>query len=420
MAARRNFSWMEARKTGDEDIPTKLLPPSLQDEDNAAVKLKSNEVRIGPMTRARAKLLKQQVRRWSKHRTRRRGVAGCEAGYGAGHEAGPEDIPRTREGGEGGMREGRRRSPGRRHTRYDRPPRRPARSHVRFDRVPRRISPAPTGPWTGAHRTPSRGSGPLVRSPPCAKPGSNRPARSLARSTGPQAGRVRVNLDQIPIWKNKDGADIVSWREYEALRNETQREFRAQGEGLPADIEKVTKKLDTTDETVNAIQVQVTDIQRSIQALQLAVENLTQQQQPEEEDSVHGDFEEEQQQPAAGHGVGCGNCGRGFVELGARRVPPHQQDDGFGKPKFSIPKFEGDPDVEEYLTWELKIEKLWRLHDYTEDRKIKLVSSKFDGYALRWWDGITRAHQEDEEFPILTWREMKAIMQARFVPTNYL
>ena len=44
----------------DEDIPTSLLPPSLQDEDEA-VKLKSNEVRIGPMTRARAKLLKQQV-----------------------------------------------------------------------------------------------------------------------------------------------------------------------------------------------------------------------------------------------------------------------------------------------------------------------------------------------------------------------
>ena len=45
----------------DEDILTTPLPPSLQDEDDADVKLKSNEVRIGPMTRARAKLLKQQV-----------------------------------------------------------------------------------------------------------------------------------------------------------------------------------------------------------------------------------------------------------------------------------------------------------------------------------------------------------------------
>jgi len=45
----------------DEDIPTSLLPPPLPIEDEPAVKLKSNEVRIGPMTRARAKLLKQQV-----------------------------------------------------------------------------------------------------------------------------------------------------------------------------------------------------------------------------------------------------------------------------------------------------------------------------------------------------------------------
>ncbi|KAK1652881.1 hypothetical protein QYE76_070686 [Lolium multiflorum] len=45
----------------DEDIPTSLLPPSLQAEDEPAVKLKSDEVRIGPITRARAKLLKQQV-----------------------------------------------------------------------------------------------------------------------------------------------------------------------------------------------------------------------------------------------------------------------------------------------------------------------------------------------------------------------
>jgi hypothetical protein len=43
----------------DEDIPTTLLPMSLQDKDEADVKLKSNEVRIGPITRARAKLLKQ-------------------------------------------------------------------------------------------------------------------------------------------------------------------------------------------------------------------------------------------------------------------------------------------------------------------------------------------------------------------------
>jgi hypothetical protein len=30
--------------------------------------------------------------------------------------------------------------------------------------------------------------------------------------------------------KKKDGADVASWREYEALRNEMRCEFREQGE----------------------------------------------------------------------------------------------------------------------------------------------------------------------------------------------
>ncbi|KAK1601250.1 hypothetical protein QYE76_017578 [Lolium multiflorum] len=39
----------------DEDILTEILPPSLQNEDDVAVKLKSNEVRVGSMRRARMK-----------------------------------------------------------------------------------------------------------------------------------------------------------------------------------------------------------------------------------------------------------------------------------------------------------------------------------------------------------------------------
>jgi hypothetical protein len=91
-----------------------------------------------------------------------------------------------------------------------------------------------------------------------------------------------------------------------------------------------------------------------------------------------------------------------------------------GKPKFSIPKFESGTDVEEYLTWELKIEKLWRLHDYMEDKKIKLASSEFDGYALRWWDSVVHTRQENNELPIITWRHMKEVMWAHFVSHIYL
>ena len=46
----------------DEDIPT-ITPPPITSEDApiTAEKIQSNEIRIGPITRARAKLLEQQV-----------------------------------------------------------------------------------------------------------------------------------------------------------------------------------------------------------------------------------------------------------------------------------------------------------------------------------------------------------------------
>ncbi|KAK1627570.1 hypothetical protein QYE76_001885 [Lolium multiflorum] len=67
------------------------------------------------------------------------------------------------------------------------------------------------------------------------------------------------------------------------------------------------------------------------------------------------------------------------------------------------------------------IEKLWSLHPhYSEDRKIKLASSEFDGYALRWWDSLVRNLDEDGAQPIRTWRAMKEAMTSRFVPTNYM
>ena len=101
-------------------------------------------------------------------------------------------------------------------------------------------------------------------------------------------------------------------------------------------------------------------------------------------------------------------------------MPNQAADDGLGKPKFSIPKFDGSIDPEDYLTWELKIEKLWRLFDYPEDKKVKLAASEFDGYALRWWDALVQHRREDNELPVMDWHEMKQIMKARFVPTNYL
>ncbi|KAK1574155.1 hypothetical protein QYE76_019010 [Lolium multiflorum] len=221
----------------------------------------------------------------------------------------------------------------------------------------------------------------------------------------------------------------VTWREYEALRDHLTRQLRVNTETFDTEIQGVNLKVDEATTAINTVQTSMTTLQASMNTLTQAVQDIRtmvqqQPQQPLDEDgSVNGDNADAAAAQGMGRGVGRGlprGVNRGFVEIGARRVP-QQQDDGLGKPKFSIPRFEGGTDVEEYLTWELKIERLWRLHpDYTEDRKIKLASSEFDGYALRWWDALVQDREEDGELPIITWRTMKAAMRARFVPTNYL
>ncbi|KAK1644556.1 hypothetical protein QYE76_062361 [Lolium multiflorum] len=64
--------------------------------------------------------------------------------------------------------------------------------------------------------------------------------------------------------ENKDSADIINWREFEALRNEMRREFRAQDEELKGTVDEIKQTLDATNATVTGLADQVTDIQRNI------------------------------------------------------------------------------------------------------------------------------------------------------------
>jgi hypothetical protein len=66
------------------------------------------------------------------------------------------------------------------------------------------------------------------------------------------------------------------------------------------------------------------------------------------------------------------------------------------------------------------VEKLWRMHEYIEDKKIKLASSEFDDHALIWWDNLVQSRIEDGYPPIVTWRAMKEELHAHFVPHNYI
>jgi cysteinyl-tRNA synthetase len=65
------------------------------------------------------------------------------------------------------------------------------------------------------------------------------------------------------------------------------------------------------------------------------------------------------------------------------------------------------------------VEKIFRLHNYSEEKKLVMASLEFEGYALIWWEQLLHDCEEDGEDPIVTWQEMKRQMRIRFVPKHY-
>lgn len=58
--------------------------------------------------------------------------------------------------------------------------------------------------------------------------------------------------------------------------------------------------------------------------------------------------------------------------------PPHKEF------KVDLPHFHGKDNVEAYLYWEMKVEKIFTCHQISEERKVSLATLIFQGYAMYW------------------------------------
>jgi hypothetical protein len=123
------------------------------------------------------------------------------------------------------------------------------------------------------------------------------------------------------------------------------------------------------------------------------------------------DEEEEEEEVEQPH-----NDGRRHRGNRGRNRPNEER---FGKLKFNMPKFDGGSDPEAYLTWELKVDKIFRLHNYSEQKKMAMAALEFDGYALIWWEQMLNDREEAGQGAVRSWAEMKREMRARFVPKHY-
>ena len=65
------------------------------------------------------------------------------------------------------------------------------------------------------------------------------------------------------------------------------------------------------------------------------------------------------------------------------------------------------------------MEMVFDCHNYSENKKVKLVVIEFSDYVIVWWDKLVLNKRGNKELAVETWEEMKKVMQKRFVPTYY-
>jgi hypothetical protein len=86
---------------------------------------------------------------------------------------------------------------------------------------------------------------------------------------------------------------------------------------------------------------------------------------------------------------------------------------------MKIPSFQGRTDPEIYLEWEKKKDLVFDCHNYSEEKKVKLAVIEFTDYAIIWRDQLVTNRRRNNERPVETWGELKAIMRRRFVPSHF-
>ena len=77
-------------------------------------------------------------------------------------------------------------------------------------------------------------------------------------------------------------------------------------------------------------------------------------------------------------------------------------DRNLGSIKMTIPSFQGRNDPNVYLEWERKVDLIFECHNYSEEKKVKLVTVEFCDSAIIWWDQFCKKRRRYGERPIVS------------------
>ena len=105
---------------------------------------------------------------------------------------------------------------------------------------------------------------------------------------------------------------------------------------------------------------------------------------------------------------------------GRLREARNREDNNLGNFKMKIPSFQRRNDPEIYLEWERKVEMVFECHNYSDNKKVKLVVIEFSNYAIVWWDQLVLNKRYNREPAVETREEMKRLMRKKFCPNLLL
>jgi hypothetical protein len=57
-------------------------------------------------------------------------------------------------------------------------------------------------------------------------------------------------------------------------------------------------------------------------------------------------------------------------------------------------KFRDNDDADAYLSWVIKVDKIFRVHNYSKEKKFAMASLEFEDYANDWWEQVVAIRED--------------------------